>query len=85
MELIMDNTLDLNLFKTSSCGTTVNSDIDAVDVKYDYTWTGWFFITFFGTTQYPREISFRCKETNEIFEILKDKSRIKHYLYYRTK
>lgn len=81
----MQTHLDLSLFKKSSIGTTVEADIDEVEIDYDYTGVAWFFITFFGTTQHPKKIVFTCKSTQEKFETLTDKKLIKHFLFYRKK
>lgn len=76
----MDNYLDLSKFKTSSIGTNVDSTDDVLQIDYEFTWLGWFFITFFGTTQTPTKISFTCKKTGEVFEVLEDKKMIKYYM-----
>ncbi len=78
----MNNFLDLSKFKTSSAGTTVESDEALLDIKYTFSKVGWFFITFFGTTQTPKEISFTCKQTSEEFEVLTDKKLIVYYMLY---
>lgn len=80
-----ENKLNLDLYKNSSSGATVDSSDSLVNVKYEYSWIGWFFITFFGTTQIPKKIEFKCIKTNEIFEVLTDKKLISHYIYYRRK
>lgn len=78
----MENYLDLNKFKSSSVGTNVDSDEEILKVDYVFTSVGWFFITFFGTTQTPTKITFTCKKTGEVFEELTDKELIKYYMLY---
>ena len=78
----MSAQLDLTKFKTSSIGTTVDS-IDLVDIDFKYTWIGWFFITFFGTTRLPRKVSFTCKQTGELFEVLENQKLIEHFMLFR--
>lgn len=76
----MDNYLDLSKFKSSSVGTNVESGDELVKINYEFTPIGWFFITFFGTTQTPTKITFTCLKTHEKFESLTDKSLIKYYM-----
>jgi len=78
----MNNALDLTKFKASSLGTTVDSDINELDIEYKYSWAGWFFINIIGTTQVPKSIMFKCKKSNKIFETLTDKDLISHYIFY---
>jgi hypothetical protein len=76
----MDNYLDLSKFKTSSIGTNVESHVDALQINFEFTWIGWMFITLIGTTQTPTKITFICKKTEEVFEVLEDKKMIKYYM-----
>ena len=77
--------LDLSLYKKSSVGTHVDSDEAELQVDYKYSGMAWFFVTFFGTTQMPYEITFTCKKSGEVFEKLSDKKLIQHYMLYRKK
>ena len=78
----MSDFLDLSHFKTSSIGTTVESGDDELSVDYNFSSIGWLFITFFGTTQTPTKITFTCKKSEEVFEVLMDKEKIKYYMLY---
>ena len=80
-----DYSLNLSKFKTSSIGTDVNSGEDRLEIGYKYSSIAWFFVTWFGTTRMPYEISFTCKKSGEIFEVIKDKKLIEHYMLYRRK
>lgn len=80
-----ENVLDLSLFKTSSVGTTVDSYEDEVQIDYDFSWISWLFITCLGTTRLPRAIKFTCKKTGEVFEVVTDEKRIKHFMRFRRK
>lgn len=79
------NRINISLFKSSSAGTTVDSKDDVLDVKMEYSSVSWFFITWFGTTRIPKKITFTCLKTNEVFEVLKDKKLMEHYITFRTK
>lgn len=81
----MKNKLDLAKFKTSSVGTTVESKDDLLDIKMQYSSISWFFITFFGTTRIPLKITFTCKKTNEVFEVLTDKKLIEYFITFSSK
>jgi hypothetical protein len=81
----MENYLDLSKFKQSSIGTNVESDLSELKIDYKFTGIGWFLLTFFGTTQTPVSITFTCLRTEEVFEQLVDKSRIKYYMLYTRK
>lgn len=81
----MDNYLDLSKFKQSSIGTTVESELTDLKIEYKFSWIGWFFLTFFGTTQTPTSISFTCLKSGELFEHLKSKDLIKYYMLYTKK
>lgn len=76
----MSNELDLTKFKKCNCGATIESE--NVKVKHDYTLMGWFWWTM-GTTAIPKEITFRCKSCDQVFERLTDKEMIKYYIFYR--
>ena len=78
----MENYLDLSKFKISSLGTNVDSPLDDLKIDYTFTGIGWFFITFFGTTQTPTSITFTCIKSGEIFEKLEDKKTIKYYMLF---
>lgn len=80
-----NNSLNLDLFKHSSIGTTVESSAEFLAVEYEYTLVGWFFITIFGTTQRPRKISFTCIKTNEVFEVITEPKLIDYFTYYSKK
>ncbi len=75
------NYLELDKFKACECGTTVESSSD-LDIKYKYTWIGWFFWSM-GTTAIPTNIIFNCTKCNKTFEHLKDKELIKYYIFYK--
>lgn len=77
--------MNVELFKKSSIGTTVDSDEKDLRVEYKYSSLSWFFITFFGTTRMPYQIDFFCKNTEELFESITDKERISHYMTFRRK
>lgn len=79
------NQINLYLFKSSSCGTTVGCAEDKLKVKYYYTPISWLFIVFMGTTRMPYRIDFTCLKSGEVFESLQDKQRISHYMLYRPK
>lgn len=81
----MSNFLDLSKFKKSSIGTTVESDLESLKIDYSFTRIGWFFITFFGTTQTPTSIKFTCLKSGEVFECLTDKELIKYFMLYTRK
>lgn len=81
----MEYVLDKSLFKQSSIGTHVDDDESHVSINYKYSPVAWFFVTWFGTTRLPYEISFTCKQTGEVFEVLTDKKLIEHYMLYRRK
>jgi hypothetical protein len=81
----MEYQLDLSKYKNSSIGTSVDSDGSKVKSNYKYSGIAWFFVTWFGTTRLPYEISFTCVETKEVFEILTEKDLIEHYMLYRKK
>lgn len=82
---MLSNQLNSNLFKSSSVGTTVDSSEEILKVDYEYTFIGWFFITFFGTTRMPRKIKFICKKSGEVFDEVTDQERIEHYMLFRRK
>lgn len=73
------------LFKKSSAGTHVDAGEAELIVDYKYSGVAWFFVTWFGTTRMPYEIKFKCRKTNEEFEVLTDKNLIEHYMLYRKK
>ena len=77
----MGNYLDTSKFKSSSIGTTVDS-VEDVKVDCKYSFISKLFITFFGTTRMPLEISFTCLKTGELFEQVTDKDLIKHYMHF---
>ncbi|MBJ00032.1 MAG: hypothetical protein CME67_02275 [Halobacteriovoraceae bacterium] len=81
----MSNYVDINLFKQSSAGTNVDSSESDLRVEFKYTAVSWFFITFFGTTRLPYQINFYCKKSGELFDSVKDKERISHYMTFRRK
>lgn len=72
--------LDLTKFKKCTCG--VNIEDENVEIKMDYTLMGWFWWSM-GATAIPKEITFRCKCCDKIFETLTDKEIIKYYIFYR--
>lgn len=76
----MNNYLDLTKFKTCTCGVNIESDL--VDITISYTWIGWFFWSM-GTTAIPKEIIFRCKKCDLVFDRLSNKEIIKYYIFYR--
>ena len=80
-----ENRIDLSLFKTSRVGTTVDSHEDEVKIDYEFSWISWLFITCLGTTRMPRSIKFTCKKTQEVFEVVTDEKRIRHFMTYRRK
>jgi hypothetical protein len=81
----LDNYLDLSKYQKSSLGVTVDHSEEFLKVDYKYTLTGWFFLTWFGTTRMPTEVKFTCKQSGEVFEVLHDKKLIEHYMLYRRK
>lgn len=81
--MFLDNYLDLSKFKQSSAGTTVDSSPDEVKIEFDYSKTGWFFITIMGTTWHPKKITFTCLKTGEVFETLTNPKLIQYYMTYR--
>ncbi|MCT4642423.1 MAG: hypothetical protein N4A33_09015 [Bacteriovoracaceae bacterium] len=81
----MNNTLDLSKFKQSSIGTHVDSPDSVLKVDMKYSGISWFFITFFGTTRIPKEVTFTCLKTGEVFEHLLDRSLIEYFITFRRK
>lgn len=81
----MSYELDITRFNKSSVGTDVNATEEDLQVDYKYSFIAWFFVTWFGTTRMPYEISFTCKKTNEVFDTITDKELIEHYMLYRRK
>lgn len=79
----MGNFLDLSKFKASSVGTTVDSPPDKLKIDFDYSTTGWFFITIMGTTWHPKKVTFTCLQSGEVFETLTDSHLIQYYMTYR--
>ena len=77
----MTDSIDLSKFKACSCGTTVDH-LETVDVRYKYTWIGWFFWSM-GTTAVPKQINFTCTTCNLQFESKKDRELIKHFTFYK--
>lgn len=75
------NELDINKFKSCTCGTSVN-DTDRIDLNYKYTWIGWFFWSM-GTTAIPTQITFNCRKCNNKFEDLTDSELIKYYIFFK--
>lgn len=80
-----ENILNIELFKTSSIGTHVDSFDDKLKVDLQYTSIAWFFVWFFGTTRMPIKITFTCLKTGEVFETVTDKKLIEHYMFYCRK
>lgn len=81
----MNNHLDLSLYKKSSIGTSVDESEEKVQRSFEYSSFDHFLLWFFGVTRYPKKISFTCIETGEVFEELKDKKLIEHYMIYCKK
>ena len=81
----MEYSLNIDNYKKSSSGTTIESDETLLRVDLKYTKTAWFFITFFGTTQTPYYVGFHCLKSGELFEELTDKKAIQKYMLYRKK
>lgn len=79
------NYLNPDDYKKSSIGTNILSPETDLTVEEKYSWFGWFMITWFGTSQNPYYIGFRCKKTGELFEELTQKSAIKHYVMYKPR
>lgn len=79
----MENYLDLSKFKQSTIGTTVDSSPEKLQIDFDYSTTGWFFITIMGTTWHPKKVTFTCLESGEVFETLTDSSLIRYFMTYR--
>lgn len=81
----MEYKINQSLFKKSSLGTHVDSGDEFLEIELKYSGMAWFFVTWFGTTRLPYEINFTCKKSGEVFEVLKDKKLIEHYMLYRKK
>ncbi len=81
----MSNHLDSERFKKSSAGTNITSPDSDLEIIENYTWIGWFMITWFGTSQNPIYIGFKCKKTGELFEELTSKEDIKYFMLYRPR
>ena len=81
----MSNYLDPDKYKKSSVGTHIASAESELEIDERYTWFGWFMLTWFGTTQNPYYIGFKCKKTGELFEELTQKSDIKYFMLYRER
>lgn len=81
----MENDLQADRFNKSSVGTTIASDETQVEIIEKYSWIGWFMITWFGTTQNPYYIGFKCKKTGELFEEMTNKKDIEYFMLYRKK
>lgn len=79
----MINYLDPEKYNKSSAGTHIASCENDLEVKESYTWFGWFMITWFGTSQNPYYIEFKCKKTGEIFQKMDTKEDIKYFMLYR--
>lgn len=76
------NTLNLNNYKACKCGNDVNSQ--KVSFKEKYTGIGWFFWSM-GTTVTPTQLNFFCKDCNQEFLTITEKSLIKDYMLLRKK
>lgn len=74
------NHLDLTKFKSCNCGNSVESEETEISISYSV--IGWFWWSM-GTTAIPKQIIFRCKKCDSIFETLTDKELIKYYIFYR--
>jgi|TARA_Y100000768_G_C23588896_1_gene500612 hypothetical protein len=81
----VDNTVNAQKYPKSSIGTQIDAEEKDLEVIEKYNWIGWFFITFFGTTQNPYYLGFKCKKTGELFAEITDKKEIAHYMLYRKK
>lgn len=75
----------INKYNKSSIGTHIFSAESELEVKETYTSISWFFLYFFGTSQNPIKVVFKCLKSQEYFCEMTNRSDIKNFMLYRPK